>query len=134
MDDQWWRNFQAGHILILPRFRTCGGSLVQSRTEERRNSMERITDKQLKAIVDRINRVTGSPMESWARDGDKNKANVGNYHISYSYGGVELDRMVNERGGVTCPLGSGHVPKRELANRMWAFLAGLESHGELVKP
>jgi len=83
-------------------------------------------EKQLQSIVDRINTVTKSPATSWTRNGDKYTANIGNYHLSFAYGGVELDRMVNVGGGVTCPLGSGHVTKRELANRLYAFLAGLE--------
>ena len=89
-------------------------------------STEKITEKQLRAIVERINRVTGSPMEPYTNG----KANIGNYHLSFAYGGVELDRMV--RGGVTCPLGGGHVPKRELAERMWAYLAGLEAREEVA--
>jgi hypothetical protein len=89
---------------------------------------DRITEAQLKAIVERINRVTNSPLEPWGRDAAGNhRANIGNYHLSYAYGGVELDRMTNAGGGVTCPLGSGHTTKRELANKMWAFLAGLEA-------
>jgi hypothetical protein len=91
----------------------------------------RITEKQLQAIVDRINTVTGSPMTSYTRNGDKFTANIGNYHLSFAYGGVELDRMVSVGGGVTCPLGSGHVPKRELAEKLWAFLAGLEAKTDL---
>ena len=88
---------------------------------------DRITEKQLQAIVDRINSITGSPMESYTKESSGHyRANVGNYHLSFAYGGVALDRMVSAGGGVTCPLGSGHVTKRELAEKMWAFLAGLE--------
>jgi hypothetical protein len=89
---------------------------------------ERITEKQLHAIVDRINRVTGSPMEPYTAG----KTNVGNYHLDFAYGGVELQRMVNDVGGVTCPIRSGHVSKRELANLMWAFLEGLETKHEVA--
>jgi len=51
--------------------------------------------------------------------------------LDYAYGGVELCQMVTVGGGVTCPLGSGHVSKRELANKLWAFIAGLESKQNL---
>jgi hypothetical protein len=89
---------------------------------------DRITEKQLRAIVERINKVTNSPLEPWGKDAKgNNSANIGNYHLSFAYGGVELDRMVNHGGGVTCPIGSGHTSKRELAEKMWAFLAGLET-------
>lgn len=59
--------------------------------------MNRITIKDLQCMVDRINTVTGSPMQSWT-DG---KANVGNYHLDWAYGGVALDRMYNTSGGVS---------------------------------
>jgi hypothetical protein len=84
--------------------------------------MNRVTEKQLEAIVDRINRITGSPSAPYI-DG---KAQVGNYHISHAYGGVALHRMYNEGGGVTSPLSTGHIPKRELAALMYAFINGLE--------
>lgn len=35
--------------------------------------------------------------------------------------------MHNEGGGVTAPLSSGHIPKRELWERMHAYRAGLEA-------
>ena len=86
----------------------------------------RITIANLQAVVDRINRVTGSPATHLRREGDRNRANIGNYHLSHAYGGVCLHRMCNESGGVTTPLGSGHVPKRELYEQLHAFLRGLE--------
>ena len=85
--------------------------------------MTRITDKQLDAIADRLNKITNSPLKPYI-DG---KAQVGNYHISHAYGGVSLHRMHNDGGGVSEPLNCGHVPKRELANLMWAFIAGINS-------
>jgi len=81
----------------------------------------RVTEKQLQAIVDRINRITNSPAAPYI-DG---KAQIGNYHLSHAYGGVSLHRMHNESGGVSSPLSIGHVPKRELANLMWAYISGL---------
>jgi len=51
---------------------------------------------------------------------------IGNFHLSHAYGGVCLHRMVNEGGGVTDIFGCGHVTKRDLANRMQAFIKGLE--------
>lgn len=86
----------------------------------------RITIANLEAVVARINRVTGSPSTPWRREGGRNRANIGNYHLSHAYGGVCLHRMCNESGGVTTPLGLGHVPKRELYELLHAFLRGLE--------
>jgi len=92
--------------------------------------MSRITNKDLEAVVRRINLITKSPLDSWERtklpDGRLiSKSNVGNYHLSYAYGGVSLHRMSNESGGVSTPINSGHVPKRELYNLLQAFLSGL---------
>ena len=83
--------------------------------------INRVTEKQLQAIVDRINTMTGSPLEPYANG----KAQIGNYHLSHAYGGVCLHRMHNEGGGVSSPLSVGHVTKRELANLMYAYICGL---------
>lgn len=81
----------------------------------------RVTEKQLQAVVDRINRITNSPVEPYING----KAQPGNFHLSFAYGGVCLHRMGNESGGVSSPLSIGHVPKRELYNLMQAFISGL---------
>lgn len=86
----------------------------------------RITDKHLEAITLRINKATGSPIEPYTRTEGRAVANVGNYHISHAYGGVSLHRMHNEGGGVSDVFSCGHIPKRELADRMYALLVGLE--------
>jgi hypothetical protein len=83
----------------------------------------RITEKQLQAIVDRLNRITGSPSAPYVG----NVAQVGNYHLSHAYGGVCLHRMHNEGGGVSSPLSIGHIPKRELAGLLHAFIAGIDT-------
>lgn len=89
---------------------------------------DRITDKHLQALCDRINKLTGSPEKPYARDEStgRTRAQVGNFHISFAYGGVSLHRMSNESGGVSCPLGYGHGTKRELYEKMQAYIAGLE--------
>lgn len=81
----------------------------------------RTTQAQLQAVVDRINRMTGSPLTPYTNG----KANPGNYHLSGAYGGVCLHRMHNESGGVSSPLSTGHIPKRELLALMFAFIDGL---------
>ncbi len=84
-------------------------------------NMNRITEKQLQCVVDRLNRITKSPEKPYI-DG---KAQIGNYHLSHAYGGVCLHRMVNESGGVSSPLSTGHITKRELLNLMHAYISGL---------
>jgi hypothetical protein len=92
----------------------------------------RVTDKNLEAIAARINHMTNSPIEAYTRTLGKLRANIGNYHISHQYGGVCLHRMVNEAGGVSDVLMSGHVPKRELQTAMLAFIRGLEIREEVA--
>lgn len=89
--------------------------------------MNRITESQLQAVVDRLNRITGSPMTPYANG----KAQIGNYHLSHAYGGVCLHRMHNEGGGVSAPLSAGHVTKRELYGLMQAYISGLLSAQEV---
>jgi len=83
--------------------------------------MNRVTEKQLQAVVDRLNRITNSPMSPYLGS----KAQPGNYHLSHAYGGICLHRMVNEGGGVSSPLSTGHIPKRELLNLMHAYISGI---------
>jgi hypothetical protein len=88
----------------------------------------RITDRDLEAVVKRINLITNSPIESYVKnENGKFQAQIGNYHLSYAYGGVSLHRMDNEAGGVTTPLNCGHITKRELYNLMQAFINGLQT-------
>lgn len=88
----------------------------------------RVTVTHLEAIIARINRATGSPTMPYSPGADgRHRANIGNYHLSRAYGGFALHRMSTDGGGVSCPLSTGHVPARELADRMHAFLSGLEA-------
>jgi hypothetical protein len=79
--------------------------------------MKRITEKDLQAVVDRINRTTGSPMK-W---GD-----VGNYQLDGAYGGWRLVRVVNKSGGVT-DITSGYRSKRDVYDLMHSWLRGWEA-------
>jgi hypothetical protein len=90
--------------------------------------MNRVTEKQLQAIVDRLNRITNSPMEPYI----EREAQIGNYHLSHAYGGVCLHRMFNEGGGVSSPLSTGHISKRELMGLLYAFINGIETAREEV--
>jgi hypothetical protein len=89
--------------------------------------MKRITINTLKQNAAMLNRITNSPAEAYSKGEDgRNKANVGNYHISQAYGGFCLHRMANEGGGITDVLYCGHIPARELHNLIWAYVRGLE--------
>ena len=86
----------------------------------------RITQKDLEAVVTRINRLTNSPM-TYSAGTVPFCSNIGNYHLDYAYGGVHLCRAVNTVGGIDNVLGCGHVSKRDLYERMHAFIRGLEA-------
>lgn len=84
----------------------------------------------LNLLIDDINAITGSPKTPWKKraelkEGERVTANIGNYHLSQCYGGVNLHRMVNDGGGVTTPIGSGHDTKRKLEAQLRAYINGL---------
>jgi hypothetical protein len=91
-------------------------------------SKQRITQKHLETLVDIINELTDSPMQPYGEriDGRCN-ANIGNFNLSYAYGGACLHRMHNSGGAVSCPIENCHVPKRELYEKMQAFISGLRA-------
>jgi hypothetical protein len=91
--------------------------------------MQRITEKQLESLVQWVNELTNSPSTSYTRTEDgKLSANIGNYHLYFAYGGVNLHRMTNTSGGVNTPLGGGTRTKRELFNQLHAFINGLRAN------
>jgi hypothetical protein len=85
----------------------------------------RITRAHLDAKAATLNSMTNSPAEPYRRVDGKVVANKGNYHISGAYGGYSLHRMANESGGVNDVFNCGHVPARQLAGLMSAYMAGL---------
>ena len=85
--------------------------------------MNRITQKQLEAVALHINRLAGTPETSYTKTDTGVKANVGNYHLYYTYSRVGLVQMMNESGGVSTILPGG--TKAELYYQMQAFLSGL---------
>ena len=88
--------------------------------------MERITESYLKALVARINKVCGTPPKPYVKNAEGAFAPCLNcYHLDYAYGGVELIQMCSTEGAVKVILPRG--TKRDLYNRMRAFLAGLET-------
>lgn len=88
--------------------------------------MTRITQKHLDATVERINRVTKNELTPYTQKGEKFITNIGNYHISYAYGGASLHQMQTEGGGISDVFRCGHITKRDLYERMHAFLTALE--------
>ena len=93
--------------------------------------MERITRRHLEGLCKQINEATGSPATPWEMDADGHtiRANIGNYLLGGTYGGFDggwnLERIRNESGEVENVFGCGHIPARDLYNRMRAYLEGL---------
>lgn len=88
-----------------------------------------ITIRHLEGMVKAINKAAKTPMASYTKSADGSyKPNANNYHLSGAYGGYALEQMTSREGGtgVSSVFNCGHVPKRDLYNRMRAFLSGLE--------
>lgn len=95
---------------------------------------QRVTIKTLEAIADRLNVQTGSPAKAWDKNEDgQHKAQIGNFYISQAYGGYSLHRMVTDGGGVSDVFSCGHIPARQLADRMYAYMKALSdvAHGDV---
>lgn len=92
----------------------------------------RITQKDLEAQVRRINEALGRPAAQHSKDETtgRYKSNIGNFHLSYAYGGVALEETVNEGGGVRRVSSGGYGTKKELFRWMDAYIAGLGDGGQ----
>jgi hypothetical protein len=89
--------------------------------------MKRITDTDLKQLVDRINHVTGNPMKPYNYSLETGTtANIGCYHLSGAYGGVKLVQICTNGGGERDISTLGYCTKRELYNWINAFLRGMQ--------
>lgn len=86
----------------------------------------RVTVAELEAAVTVLNELTGSPLTPYRKDGDSFTPNAGNYHLSRAYGGFALHQMADHGTGTRDVLYSGHVPARELLNRIHAYRYGVE--------
>ena len=84
--------------------------------------MDRITVKDLRPMLDRLNSITQNPQEPVA-DG---KFQPGCYTLSEAYGGVALVQIKSTSGAEDDVFRTGHIKKRELYNKLSAFLDGLD--------
>lgn len=83
----------------------------------------RITEKDLGILVDRLNKLTGSPASYFGED---RKTNVGHFCLDWAYGGVQLQRVCNECGGVSVVFSCGYTTKRSLYDLIHAYIKGYE--------
>jgi len=86
----------------------------------------RVTSKMLEAKVDSLNALTNNSLETWKVTDKGVQGLVGNYHISQAYGGVALYQIANNGGGVHDIFNRGHMPKKELAGLIDAYMAGIQ--------
>ena len=84
--------------------------------------MNRITVKDLRPMLDRLNSITQNPQEAVA-DG---KFQPGCYTLSEAYGGVCLVQIKSTGGAEDDVFRTGHIKKRELYDKLSAFLGGLD--------
>ena len=89
--------------------------------------MERTTQKQLEFLCERINNAKKTPAKPYERIDGSLVGQIGNYHLSGAYGGVCLHQTMTEGGGVRDVFSCGHVTKRDLYNRMSAYLVACEA-------
>jgi hypothetical protein len=90
--------------------------------------MSRVTKRNLEGLVERINKITNSPLVPWRRNNDgRLRANIGNFHLSGAYGGYAVHRMVTDGGGIEVAFGGGYAPKRELWELGQAYINGLQA-------
>lgn len=88
--------------------------------------MNRITVKDLRAAVTRLNLELGMPAEySSPRVEGRFNANIGHYHIGQAYGGYSLEQVSNTSGGINSVFNCGYVPARDLYNRIQGMFAGI---------
>ena len=85
----------------------------------------RITNAMLDGRVKYLNEVTGNASKPYTNNGSSHVANIGNYHISSAYGGVELERMYNSGGGITTISHDGYGTKKQLYAFLNAFIDGI---------
>jgi hypothetical protein len=91
----------------------------------------RITQSFLRQQVKNLNTLVGLEGVPIYRTGDDGKiigGNPGVYCLSCAYGGYALHRMSASGGtGINDIFNSGHMPARELSNRISAYIQGIHA-------
>lgn len=86
----------------------------------------RVNTKDLELAVERLNKMTGSPLTPYTKlKNGKYKPNAKCYLLSWAYGGVSLHRMCDKGTGEEDVLRTGHVTKRELYKLIHAYMNGI---------
>lgn len=90
----------------------------------------KITKKILELKIELLNKLTNSPETSYIKKSNGEYiANINNFHLDYSYGGVALHRIQNKNGGIEDVSQMGHVSKRELFIFLNGYISGIQNKG-----
>lgn len=82
----------------------------------------RVTEKQIQTLIDRLNDCTGNDREPYGSNGP----NAGTYYLSMAYGGYRLDQIA-KGGGSNVISSDGYGTKRQLQTFLYGMLNGLET-------
>ena len=86
----------------------------------------RITKEDLNRVVRLLNDLCGTPQDEYVRDeGGKLQPQAFCYHLSWAYGGVQLNQMCKEGSGCRNVLRTGHLSKRETYELIIAYMNGM---------
>ena len=84
--------------------------------------------KDLEEMVTSLNKLLGRPLKPYI----DNKAQIGNFHLSESYGSIALHEMINEDGGIRTVFSL--TSKKDLGSRIGAMMLGLGLYaGTIIK-
>jgi hypothetical protein len=85
--------------------------------------MDRINKQQLKDLVSHLNYITDAPIEAYTKGADgRYRSNIGCYVLDWAYGGVALDQIMTDGGGVRNIIGRG--TKRETYFAIRTYIDG----------
>ena len=89
--------------------------------------MSRISEGDLKAAVERLNKLMGKKTEPYTKGKDgKYSPNGGTYLLDWAYGGVKLSQMCDEGTGEKDVLSAGFVTKPQLYALIHAYIRGIQ--------
>jgi hypothetical protein len=88
--------------------------------------MERATRKQLDWQIERLNIHLDRPIASYVQTDGKWVCQIGNFHLQHQLGGWQVQEMVNEGGGVSCPFGHYRLTGGEMLRQLCAINAAVE--------
>jgi len=87
----------------------------------------KVTQRDLEAAVERLNRLTGHQLAPYTKlDNGKHVPNAGNYHLDYAYSGVKLVQMCDEGTGIKNVLSMGYETKKNCYNAIHSYIKGIE--------